>query len=637
MAEGAVAEEERNGERETAEGVVAGGTAEGAPRARVLVVGCAGAVGSHLCERLVEGGRRVVGVDDMSDRGSTWHHLRVSSSDAFVHERCDAYEGAAAAIALHRPETVVHLFPADGDRFAHLRSHGLCLDRAVREGVSTYVYGSDCHVYSFFGEDDERAPPRRRRGGGAPRGGRDALGQPDAARAITCRMGEDMLRLYATRLGGEGGGGMRGLCARLPPTFGPRCTPEGSTAVALVRAVAAGREARVPGGREGGAAADPRAVILDLCPEADVARALAGLLAEAASPPSSLVEVRYLGPCRPVSLLALLAACERVTGRTALVAAPPPDAAPETIEDQLLRMPHVPRRVRRGLPSCLPASPPPALVAQLELALFATVDGLVGGGGVRSLCCFAAYGGTDRLPGDTVRYVCELARSFDRVVVITNEERGEVLRTGLPSNAVVWQVPHGGRDFGLHWRMLAPMAEVWGIGGRYAHLERVALVNDSCRIVRSLRPLFRWAEDGALAFWGVSSSSVPVVHLQSYFLVFEGASAMAALLAFVRAHDIERYSRSPVRDVIETFELGLSQHMAARGFPVARAAPYTTEGLLALPPPLPGSIRGDNPSHNMWDRMLAARCPLVKNRRHPVAGDEAFIRRHTALDFLPDD
>ncbi len=56
-----------------------------------LVTGCAGFVGSHLCDALLEAGHRVIGVDDLS-LGLEDNLAGCVSSDAFTMIRCDISE-----------------------------------------------------------------------------------------------------------------------------------------------------------------------------------------------------------------------------------------------------------------------------------------------------------------------------------------------------------------------------------------------------------------------------------------------------------------------------------------------------------------------------------------------------------------
>jgi UDP-glucose 4-epimerase len=83
----------------------------------VLVTGAAGFIGSHLCDRLLAEGRRVVAVDDLSTgRIANLAEAR-SYGKAFSFENLDARSDVVGALFdRHRPEVVFHLAAQSGVR-----------------------------------------------------------------------------------------------------------------------------------------------------------------------------------------------------------------------------------------------------------------------------------------------------------------------------------------------------------------------------------------------------------------------------------------------------------------------------------------------------------------------------------------
>jgi hypothetical protein len=241
------------------------------------------------------------------------------------------------------------------------------------------------------------------------------------------------------------------------------------------------------------------------------------------------------------------------------------------------------------------------------------------------VCLFASYESQPRVSLEVITYCRALAPFFDRVVPLTNEDRGTILNaTEIPVAAVVL-VPNAWYDMGMHWRVLkhAPLDSV----------NRLALVNDSCLLVRPLDELFAAAKPSP--FWGVADSFEIAHHLQYFFVVFE-ADALATLRRFVDASDFNAYGPNvDVRAIAcRDFEVGISVFMEANG--IAPHGVYSPARMLATPAVrdlLPDDSRLAlgciNPSMMLWDRMLAAGCPIVKKKRyasrHGAASDEEWV------------
>ena len=244
-----------------------------------------------------------------------------------------------------------------------------------------------------------------------------------------------------------------------------------------------------------------------------------------------------------------------------------------------------------------------------------------------SVCLFASYESQPRVSHEVITYCRALAPFFDRIVLLTNDDRGPIINaTEIPVAAVV-QVPNAWYDMGMHWRVLknAPLDSV----------KRLALVNDSCLLVRPLDELF--AATKPSPFWGVADSFEIAHHLQYFFVVFE-AEALATLRRFVDASDFNSYGPNvDVRAIAcRDFEVGLSVFMEANG--IALHGVYSPASMLATPavrdvqPDASRlAIQCINPSMMLWDRMLVAGCPIVKKKRyisrHGAASDEEWVSR----------
>jgi UDP-glucose 4-epimerase len=75
---------------------------------RVGITGAAGFIGSHLCDRLIDEGLQVVGVDDLS-RGSLANLSNVLDHPRFRFERIDCTHRRDLRVAFHGCDAIVHL------------------------------------------------------------------------------------------------------------------------------------------------------------------------------------------------------------------------------------------------------------------------------------------------------------------------------------------------------------------------------------------------------------------------------------------------------------------------------------------------------------------------------------------------
>lgn len=147
---------------------------------RVLLTGAAGFIGSHVAARLLAGGHRVLGVDDLNPyydpRLKRARLARLEADPAFAFERLDLAEHDAL-LALGRrfePELVVHLAAQAGVRHsleapfaysrANLTGHLAVLELARAVGPRHVVYASSSSVYGAntkvpFCEDDRTDEP----------------------------------------------------------------------------------------------------------------------------------------------------------------------------------------------------------------------------------------------------------------------------------------------------------------------------------------------------------------------------------------------------------------------------------------------------------------------------------------------
>jgi UDP-glucuronate 4-epimerase len=146
----------------------------------VLVTGAAGFIGSHLCERLVTRGDRVVGLDNLN----TYYDPAIKrrnvagllAGGGFTLVEGDIRDASAVArlLAEHRPDSIVHLAAMAGVRSSlvdpvlyhdvNCTGTAVMLTAARDAGISRFVFGSSSSVYGGngkvpFHEDDDVSGP----------------------------------------------------------------------------------------------------------------------------------------------------------------------------------------------------------------------------------------------------------------------------------------------------------------------------------------------------------------------------------------------------------------------------------------------------------------------------------------------
>jgi UDP-glucuronate 4-epimerase len=187
----------------------------------VLVTGHAGFIGSHLAERLLSRGWRVVGVDSYDDfyalEMKEANARRLRSHPAFREIRGDlAREDPYEALSGEAIDCIVHLAARAGVRpsieeplryeEANLRATTRLLEFARERGVVRFVFASSSSVYG-----NSRTVPFSEE---------DPVDFPISPYAATKRAGELMAHTWAHLFG------MRTICLRFFTVYGPRQRPD---------------------------------------------------------------------------------------------------------------------------------------------------------------------------------------------------------------------------------------------------------------------------------------------------------------------------------------------------------------------------------------------------------------------------
>lgn len=186
---------------------------------RILVTGCAGFIGSHLCESLLEDGHSVLGVDCFTDNYSksikVANLARSKRTKGFKLVNADLASSPLSPL-FDRVEAVFHLAAMPGVRQSwgatfsqYMRNNILAtqrlLEAAKKKRLKRLVYASSSSIYG----DSERMPTPE-----------DAVPNPVSPYGATKLMGEHLCRVYFRNFG------VPLVTLRFFTVFGPRQRPD---------------------------------------------------------------------------------------------------------------------------------------------------------------------------------------------------------------------------------------------------------------------------------------------------------------------------------------------------------------------------------------------------------------------------
>jgi len=191
----------------------------------ILVTGGAGFIGSHLCDRLLAEGHRVVAVDDLSTgRIANLSEARGYGADFTFFNMSIGAEGLLSLFERHRPEIVMHLAAQasvansveDPVRDAEVNLMGLLnvLECCGRTGVRKLVFAASGGT--LYGEP-RRVPVKE-----------TASGRPSSPYGISKKAALDYLSFY------ERFRGIAFTALALANVYGPRQDPTGEAGVIAI-------------------------------------------------------------------------------------------------------------------------------------------------------------------------------------------------------------------------------------------------------------------------------------------------------------------------------------------------------------------------------------------------------------------
>jgi len=178
--------------------------------------------------------------------------------------------------------------------------------------------------------------------------------------------------------------------------------------------------------------------------------------------------------------------------------------------------------------------------------------------GARTAAVFAHFDPGGQVADHVHRYLAELSRAVDVLVVVSTSDLDARARSALSQHGRLLMRANEGYDF-ASWKAGLELV------GDLARLDRVVLANDSViGPVRGLDAVL--SHPPAADFWGMTASVEIAPHLQSWFVVYEGALLRTGLVqAFWAAVQPESHRYQVVR----RYEIGQSRLMRRAGIATA--------------------------------------------------------------------
>ncbi len=224
----------------------------------------------------------------------------------------------------------------------------------------------------------------------------------------------------------------------------------------------------------------------------------------------------------------------------------------------------------------------------------------------RRLVIYAAYDADGFVDKADIDYIQALQEVADNIIYIADNEliAGEAEKISKEV-CYIKAEKHGEYDFGSYKRGFMYAKE----HGMLDDIDELILCNDSCYApIHPFKPIFDKMQNEQIDFWGITENIEIARHIQSYFMVFRPQ--------VFKSQEFENFLASvkpqkQVRDVIENYEIGLSQSLIKANFICKAYIPYPQQY------PLP-KRKGKN---------LTA-CPIwMINQGSPVVKKKSFQER----------
>jgi hypothetical protein len=175
----------------------------------------------------------------------------------------------------------------------------------------------------------------------------------------------------------------------------------------------------------------------------------------------------------------------------------------------------------------------------------------------KSICFFSSFFIGGKIPYYVEYYLEQCRPQFDEIVYLFNEQSlHNDSQSFLKKNSIkAFPVKNEGYDFGMWYKAFQTIDPT--------SYHTVALINDSCILFRPLDDIFKTIQTSSAHYIGMLRSDRYAPHIQSFFVVIKNEAVSIAFEYFLQKGIVSDY-----RQVIQTYEIGLSQHIIQKGFTI---------------------------------------------------------------------
>ena len=187
-------------------------------------------------------------------------------------------------------------------------------------------------------------------------------------------------------------------------------------------------------------------------------------------------------------------------------------------------------------------------------------------------------------------YLEELSNYFSEIILLTNVKKlSEIEQNYLLQHKIqIRFYENEGMDFGMWYKAFAEL--------QVEDYYRIGLVNDSCILFKSLKPVFVMAEKSDADAYGMVLTGKFSTHLQSYFILLNKGAILPTKDFFVNMGILKSYKK-----IIFQYEIGLSQHLLKNNLKLDAFFDYSIN-------------KTQNPSYILAKELIKSGSPLIKKK-----------------------